>query len=227
MDLNNDASVRVRIDTTTVDWVASPAPGVLRKMLQRQGDEHARATSVVRYAANARFTPHVHDLGEEFFVLEGTFADEHGRYPAGTYVRNPPGSSHAPFTDEGCTIFVKLRHFAAEDRARQVVDTGVGTWLPGPGRGIEVQPLGGFGTERATLVRWAAGSHLPVQERPGGEEIFVLHGAFSDEHGRYSEGCWLRLPECARYTPSSVEGCTFLSKTGHLGPSSRPPSGAQ
>jgi len=224
VDLNNDLSLRVCIDTTSLDWVPSPSPGVLRKMLQRQGDERAVATSVVRYAANARFHPHLHDRGEEFLVLEGTFADEHGSYLAGTYVRNPPGSSHAPFTEEGCTIFVKLRHFAAEDRAHRVVDTGAGAWLPGSDLGVEVQPLGGFGTERAILVRWAAGSALPAQERPGGEEIFVIEGAFADEHGRYGAGCWLRLPEGTRYAPSSVEGCTFLSKTGHLGRLSWPPS---
>lgn len=227
MNLNNDLSLRVCIDTTPLDWVPSPSPGVLRKMLQRQGDEHARATSVVQYAANARFTPHLHDMGEEFLVLDGTFADERGRYPAGTYVRNPPGSSHAPFTDAGCTIFVKLRHFAAADRTHHVVDTRAGAWLPGPAPGTAVQPLGGFGPERATLVKWAAGSHLPMQERPGGEEIFVVDGAFSDEHGHYRARCWLRLPEGARYTPSTVEGCTFLSKTGHFHPSQDRPTGAQ
>ena len=217
MDLNNDLSLRVCIDTTTVDWVPSPAAGVDRKMLQRLGEEKARATSLVRYAAESRFTPHLHDLGEEFLVLEGTFADQHGRYPPGTYVRNPPGSAHAPFTESGCTIFVKLRHFAADDRTRHVVDTRSGRWQPGPAPGIDVQRLPGFGEERVTLVKYAPGAHLPTQHRPGGEEIFVIEGDFADELGRYRAGCWLRLPEGARYTPSTVTGCLMLSKTEHLG----------
>ena len=217
MDLNNDPSLRVCVDTTTLDWVPSPAAGVDRKMIQRQGEEMARATSLVRYEADSRFTPHRHDEGEEFFVLEGTFADQHGHYPPGTYVRNPPGSSHAPFTETGCTIFVKLRHFADEDRTRHVIDTRNGRWLPGPAAGIDVQPLPGFGSERVALVRWARGARLPPQDRPDGEEIFVIDGAFADEQGRYRAECWLRLPKGSRYTPSTVDGCLFLSKTGHLG----------
>jgi hypothetical protein len=61
-------------------------------MLDRIGDEVARATSIVRYAPASHFSPHVHDGGEEFLVLEGTFQDEHGDYPVGSYVRNPPTS---------------------------------------------------------------------------------------------------------------------------------------
>ena len=90
-------------------WVDSPQPGVARVMLDRVGDEVAVATSIVRYQPGSRFPAHLHARGEEFIVLEGEFADEHGRYPAGSYVRNPPGSRHAPFSDPGCMIWVKLR----------------------------------------------------------------------------------------------------------------------
>ena len=99
-------------DTEAMAWLTSPSPGVERKPLDRDGGEVARATSVVRYAAGSRFSPHRHERGEEFLVLDGVFADEHGRYPAGSYVRNPPGSAHAPFSDEGCTILVKVGHLA-------------------------------------------------------------------------------------------------------------------
>ena len=70
-----------------MEWIASPAGGVDRKMLDRIGDEKARATSIVRYAADSAFPEHEHPLGEEFYVLEGVFSDEHGDYPAGTYVQ--------------------------------------------------------------------------------------------------------------------------------------------
>ena len=224
MNLNNDVSQRVCIDTTTLEWVPSPVAGVMRKMLQRDGGEQAKATSLVRYVAHARFDRHEHDMGEDFFVLEGEFADEHGRYPTGTYVRNPPGSSHAPFTDAGCTIFVKLRHFDALDRTRHVVDTRGEGWLPGPGLGIDVHPLGGFGRERVSLVRCAPRSSLPAESLVGGLELFVLQGELADEGGRYREGCWLRLPEGARHAFSSPDGCLFFSKRGHLGASASPPA---
>ncbi|GAL13613.1 hypothetical protein JCM19233_4618 [Vibrio astriarenae] len=51
--------------------------------LDRVGGEVARATSIVRYKPNSAFSPHTHDGGEEFFVLEGVFSDEHGDYPQG------------------------------------------------------------------------------------------------------------------------------------------------
>lgn len=97
-------------------WIPSPMKGVERKPLDRVGDEVARATSIVRYAPNSHFSPHVHTGGEEFIVLEGVFQDEHGDYPAGTYVRNPPQSSHTPGSTSGCTIFVKLWQFEPQDR---------------------------------------------------------------------------------------------------------------
>ena len=111
MKLHADFSKYVEINTNEMEWIASPAGGVDRKMLDRIGDEKARATSIVRYAADSAFPEHEHPLGEEFYVLEGVFSDEHGDYPAGTYVRNPDGTRHSPFSKDGCTIFVKLRQF--------------------------------------------------------------------------------------------------------------------
>jgi anti-sigma factor ChrR (cupin superfamily) len=53
----------------------------------------------------------VHPGGEEIFVLEGVFHDEYGSYPAGTWIRSPRFSKHAPFTkSEGATIYVKTGH---------------------------------------------------------------------------------------------------------------------
>ncbi len=96
MRLNADFTERVVIDTAGLDWADSPVPGIRRRMLDRDGGEVARATSIVEYAPGSRFTAHVHDGGEEILVLEGVFEDESGAYGPGTYLRNPPGSSHAP-----------------------------------------------------------------------------------------------------------------------------------
>lgn len=113
MNLHSDYSARVVLNHNDLPWMASPEAGVRRRLLDRCGDEVARATSVVRYEPGAVFPQHSHARGEEIFVLEGTFSDETGDYRAGTYIMNPPGSHHTPFSKEGCTIFVKTGHLLA------------------------------------------------------------------------------------------------------------------
>ena len=76
MELNADFSKRVAVHAARMPWVASPMPGVDRRMLDRIGEEVARATSIVRYAPGSHFSPHTHGGGEEFLVLEGVFTDE-------------------------------------------------------------------------------------------------------------------------------------------------------
>jgi anti-sigma factor ChrR (cupin superfamily) len=211
---------RVVVLTEGESWVASPAAGVERRMLDRIGDEVARATSIVRYAPNACFPEHVHGGGEELFVLEGLFIDDDGEYPAGTYVRNPAGSSHAPRAGkEGATLFLKLHQFAANDLARVVVQTTTAPWLPGGAAGLSVLALHDFGTEHTALVRWAPNTQFHRHGHWGGEEIFVLDGVFRDEHGHYPAGSWLRSPHMSTHTPfTDSEGATIFVKVGHLSP---------
>jgi anti-sigma factor ChrR (cupin superfamily) len=68
-------------------------------MLERVGDEVAKATSIVRYRPGLKFPVHTHEFGEEMLVLEGIFINEISDYPAGTYIMNPPGSSHSPWSE--------------------------------------------------------------------------------------------------------------------------------
>ena len=216
MNVNADFNARVAIDARNMPWMASPQAGVERKMLDRVGDEVARATSIVRYAPGSAFAPHTHDLGEEFLVLTGTFEDDQGAYPAGTYVRNPPGSRHRPFSTAGCEIFVKLRQFQAGDDARVVIDTSQAAFRPGLVPGLTVLPLHEYGSEHVALVRWAPGTRFQVHTHWGGEEILVLEGTFSDEYGDYPAGSWLRSPHLSRHQPFSDEGCLIYVKVGHL-----------
>ena len=216
MQINTDLSQKLAIHSGELPWLASPLKGVDRKMLERDGDEVARATSIVRYAPKSSFSRHQHDLGEEFLVLEGVFQDEHGQYPAGTYVKNPSGSSHAPFTGTGCTLFVKLRYLDPQDTERVVIDTQSSSWFAGMVPGLTVLPLSSFGTKNTALVRWAPGTYFNPHRHFGGEEILVIDGVFEDEHGRYPKGVWLRSPHMSAHKPFSVEGCTILVKTGHL-----------
>ena len=216
MLINADLSCRVVLQYQDLPWTMSPVQGIERKMLDRDGGEVARATSVVRYAPDTQFSMHTHDAGEEIFVLEGDFSDEHGDYPAGTYLKNPPGTSHAPRTAGGCLLFVKLRHLDAEDSERQVIHTRAANWYQGMVEGLTVMPLSEFGGQHTALVRWAPQTYFNPHRHFGGEEILVIDGVFEDEHGRYPAGSWIRSPHLSAHQPFSKEGCMILVKTGHL-----------
>lgn len=214
--VNADLGARAVVDSNEIEWLASPEAGVERRPLERDGGEVARATSIVRYAADSQFSKHTHGGGEEFFVLSGTFCDETGEFPAGSYVRNPPGSSHAPFSREGCTILVKLRQMRDDDTARVVVDTNSAEWRAGSASGHHVMDLFEGPDERVTLERLDAGASVPDYDAAGGEEIFVLAGSFRDGRGTYSKGVWLRNPHGVRHGLESDDGCLLWVKRGHL-----------
>lgn len=193
MLLNADFSARTLVHAAALDWAQSPAKGVERRMLFRIGAEKARATSIVRYSPGSRFARHGHPGGEEFLVLEGTFQDESGDFPVGTYVRNPPASGHAPRSEAGCTIFVKLWQFRADDRERVVR-------LPGEGKVAPLRPgvassliLFDSSAEHVLLESWRPNAEVDLVNRQG-LELLVLAGGFTtgtDTLGRWS---WLRLP---------------------------------
>jgi len=218
MELNADFSQRVAVHTAGLPWVASPMPGVERRMLDRIGDEVARATSIVRYAARSEFSAHTHGGGEEFLVLDGVFQDEHGDFPAGCYIRNPPTSFHTPRSHPGCTIFVKLWQFDPGDRTHVRLDTSKMPYLRDPEReGVERMPLFEDSRESVRLERWAPGAVVDLAA-VGGLELLVLHGEFRDEKGvRFEPLSWLRLPPNAEARAvAGASGCRAWVKTGHL-----------
>ena len=217
MELNADFSQRAIVHGARLDWVRSPIPGVERRMLDRIGDEVARATSFVRYAAESQFSAHTHGGGEEFLVLEGVFQDEHGDFPAGSYVRNPPTSSHTPRSQPGCTIFVKLWQFDAADRSHVRIDTAKMPYLPDPSRsGVDVMPLFRDEHEHVRIERWAPNAELDVGAA-GGFEILVLDGGFAAAGESFQRLSWLRLPPGERARArTGVSGCRAWIKTGHL-----------
>ncbi len=193
-------------------------PGVERMMLDRIGDEVARATSLVRYAPNSTFSPHVHGGGEEFLVLEGEFADEHQTYPVGSYVRNPIGTSHSPRVGaEGCVLFVKLHQFDKEDDTPVVTDTLNAEWPLQIAPGFDVMPLHEFKNEHVMMIRWAPNTPFKEHTHHGGEEVFVVEGCFSDEEGDYPAGTWLRNPDQSSHNAfTRDEGALLFLKAGHL-----------
>ena len=201
-------------------YIKSPSYGVNRFMLDRVGDEKARATTIVEYQPNSKFPEHTHIGGEEFLVLEGTFKDQFGAFPAGTYVRNPIDSVHAPWVDEdGCTIFVKLL---------QMADTGEGT-TP-----LHVQidrshgePMG-YGAAQKLYHNSVTGEYVQVcfmdsnQSLPSlstqGEELLVISGSLTHEGEIFDKWGWLRFPPAQIRAPlvAGPDGAQVFVKTGHL-----------
>lgn len=226
MDVNADFGARVAVHAAGLAWVPSPAPGVERRMLDRMGEEVARATSIVRYGAGSRFPPHRHDGGEEFLVLEGVFSDESGDMPAGTCVRNPPGTAHAPASPPGCTIFVKLWQFDPADDISVRLDTRALAFEAVRGRkGVEATTLHRDVREHVRLERWAPGAAVDIA-LPGGGEFLVLDGGFREQGDSFGPGSWLRLPANANLIAEARRGgCRLWIKTGHLaGPMRLPES---
>src|SRR5271154_4208130 len=194
MRINADFTKRVVVHAASIPWMLSPVPGVERRMLDRIGEEVARATSIVRYAPRSAFSPHTHDGGEEFLVLDGVFQDEHGDFPAGCYIRNPPTSRHTPGSELGCTIFVKLWQFDPDDRTQVRIDTRKMVFAATPGRpGAEIMPLFRDDHEDVRLERWMPGAKITLGD-PSGIEVIVVDGGFSTGGEVFEPQSWLRLP---------------------------------
>lgn len=215
MRINADFSRAVLVDRSKAEWISSPESGVDRIMLDRIGDEVARATSIVRYAKGSSFSRHEHAKGEEFLVLEGIFSDDQGDYPPGTYVRNPPGSSHSPYSDGGCRILVKLRQFDPQDLERIVIDTrDKGLWQRGDG--ADSLPLHSFGNERVRMIRIGAGQDFSFEADPQGIEIFIVSGSMRYRDKDLPAESWLRFPSGQGVDLRANADSMLWAKTGHL-----------
>jgi quercetin dioxygenase-like cupin family protein len=214
MELNADFTTRVVVHSDQLEWSASPMAGVDRRMLDRIGGEVARATSIVRYAPGSKFSAHTHTGGEEFIVLDGVFQDEHGDYPEGTYVRNPPTTAHTPGSEPGCTIFVKLWQFDMNDRnqfRKNMADA-----LPARKNGVATAQLHRDTRETATFSHLNADAVLNNTDA-GGIEMLVIAGSVVENDEPLEKGAWLRLPDGQHL--SAIAGSTGAKvwiKTGHL-----------
>ena len=214
--INGDLAVRVAVDTTAMEWTPSPSRTVWRKRVHLVGPiESGQVTSVVRYEPSSTFHAHDHPDGEEILVLDGVFSDEHGDWPAGTFLLNPEGFRHAPSSREGCVLFVKLRQFPGRTREHVALRTESMPWQP-VRAGVAVRRLysqDGF-TDSVRLERWEPGAQLGRIGYPSGAELFVLGGSFADAKGAFALGTWLRLPPGTSHSPSTEEGCVLYIKEG-------------
>ena len=215
--LNGDLSARVCVDTQTLEWSASPSGTVWRKRVHLVGPpESGQVTSVVRYEAGAKFPSHDHPGGEEILVLEGVFSDEHGDWPAGTYLLNPEGFTHSPFSKGGCTLFVKLRQYPGTDRQHVATATADMSWQPSVRKISSWKKL--YAQEPYTdfmrLEAWDIPAELGQINFPQGAELFVVKGQFADDSGSYNKHTWIRLPPGGSITPTSDEYCELYIKEG-------------
>lgn len=217
MDKNSDFTIRAVVHAAKDPWVPSPMPGVERRILDRIGDEVARATSIVRYAPGSAFSAHTHTGGEEYLVLAGVFQDEHGDFPVGSYVRNPPQSSHTPSASEGATILVKLWQFDLNDRTAVNHYTTDMSPISVSGRpGVGIIPLHTDDRETVRLEIWNAGTSILIENHKG-LEIFVLEGSFTESDEVFEVDSWLRLPVGETFAGTAgQEGTKVWIKSDHL-----------
>jgi quercetin dioxygenase-like cupin family protein len=222
MLINADFSLPVVVGADEYVWVPSPQPGVERVMLDRVGGEKARATSIVRYARGSNFPAHAHPGGEEILVLSGTFSEDGHDYPAGWYLRSPPGSSHRPSSAEGAVIFVKLWQMEADDQQRVRIDTRDPTrWRHESSRAA--CEMFSRRTEKVCLLQLEPDARM-LEDTVDGAEALVLEGALIVSDRVYGAGSWMRLP--AGVYPDIVAGASgarLYLKTGALGRSSLNP----
>lgn len=215
--LNGDLGKRVVMDPAHMEWTPSPAGQVLRKRFHRVGaQESGQVTSLVRYEPGARFPSHDHPQGEEILVLEGVFSDHRGDWPAGSYLLNPEGFRHAPWSEQGCLLFVKLRQYPGADREQLAVNARERPWQPSVKKSIGWKKL--YAQEPYTdfmrLESWDTPAELGRINFPQGAELLVLKGSFADDHGEYGLHTWLRIPAGGSLQPTSNDYCELYIKEG-------------
>jgi anti-sigma factor ChrR (cupin superfamily) len=219
LQLHADRTRRALVHGAQLAWLPSPQPGVERRMLERSGGEIAIASTIVRYQKGSAFPAHLHECGEEFMVLEGTFSDERGDYPAGSYVRNPPHSTHTPFSRDGCIIFVKLRQMKADEIERICVLPHERTWEEADCEQCVRSLLYSHGMLDVSLMRLEPGASVQPHTTRGGEELFVLNGSVRLLDGnseRLDAWSWLRQPGTEQPGWASENGALLWVKRGHL-----------
>ncbi|TKB52753.1 cupin domain-containing protein [Ferrimonas aestuarii] len=202
------------VNSQLMDWQPSPSPMVWRKRLYHEGEaESGVVTSIVRYDPGSQFRSHPHPQGEEILVLEGVFSDEHGDYPAGSYLLNPEGVSHAPYSKTGCVLFVKLRQYAGEKRRHILLNTNEQEWQTTNVKNKKIKPLyQQIGFNDTTQLERLLAQYSQRRHYPNGAEILVLKGSFLDDHQRYQQGDWLSLPPGFAHQVHCDEDCELYLK---------------
>ncbi|CAD5964305.1 cupin domain-containing protein [Planktothrix agardhii] len=207
---------RVALLPTVLTWHPTEFTGIWFSCFEsdEQVQEHP-VTMLTRFDPGGFFPLHGHPGGEEILVLQGNFADETGVHPPGTYMLNPEGFNHRPYSEKGCLTFVKLRQHGGKTRQQVRVNIYDLPWESDVIPEIEVKPVyeqTDF-PEKVWIERWQPGTKLSKVVESEVKEIFLIEGTWSDEWGNYPTGSWLRYPPGYSYSPSSATGCLLYVKT--------------
>jgi len=213
--LNMDFSQGACLRPDDLEWLSGSIDGASYAYLERDNGGSSHASYFLRLTAGASFSLQSNVRGVELFVLEGTFSDTAGDYPAGTYIRNPLGIIDNFLTQEGCKLFIKLDQFSKEDIAHVVTRPQDRQWQNGIGS-LKVLGLHAHNTESSALVAWPKNEVFQSHNHMGGEEIVVISGRFIDEHGEYPAGTWIRSPHMSKHFPRVEEETLIYVKVGHL-----------
>ncbi|MBN3908794.1 MAG: cupin domain-containing protein [Nostoc sp. NMS1] len=214
--INENLSVRVAVLSTSLPWYDTEFTGIWYICFESDNEvQDHPVTMLSRFDPGGFFELHGHPGGEEILVLQGNFVDETGIYLPGTYILNPEGFIHHPYSDEGCLTFVKLRQHGGKNRQQVRKNIYELPWQSGIIPQIEVKPLYqqiDF-PEKVWIERWQPGTALFNVVESEVKEIFVIEGTWSDELGNYPASSWLRYPPGYSYSPSSAKGCMVYVKT--------------
>jgi len=228
MRVNSDFTKFASVHFNPLCYIPSPAFGVNRFLLDRIGDELARATTIVEYRPNSSFPLHTHIGGEEYLVLAGTFHDDRGAYTTDSYVRNPIGSQHAPWVEaDGCTILVKLLQMSEDVEFVEPLHVKVSRSQskPMPPMGCVQELYESNLTGERVQVFWIAKDEqfpVSVHGQNGGEELFVMDGSLLLDNEEYTKWDWLRFPaegmanRLRTTLRAGADGAQVWCKTGHL-----------
>ncbi len=215
-EFNADFSKSIVLTPDDMSWKATDIPGIEHILLENCKTPYARQTLLLRCSPDSFIEQANTQIEQEFFVLEGEIADNHGNYGIHTYVRNPNGCNRA-HSELGCTLFVKLRQIHEQDQGQRIINTQVeSSWLPGPESGISIFPLHVWDAESVLLMRWTVARKMKPAIDPQGEEILVISGMLKDKHRQYPTGSWIRNPLTTWQSWYGEAGTLIYYKNGHF-----------
>lgn len=207
--LNSNMSIAAVVYSGAMDWQSSPSATVSRKRFHLVGPaETGQVTSLVQYDPGASFPAHAHPGGEEILVLKGTFSDETGDWPIGSYLLNPEGFIHAPYSKAGCLLLVKLRQYAGSQTVRLALDSVKTAEIDG----VNVKLLHSNPIEKTMVAKLHDGQVI-TRKCEGGCEGFVLTGNVNVNDAKLNPYDWFRFPDGDDITVIS-HGCSLYLKFG-------------
>ena len=194
MNINEDILKKAAVHARTSSWKVDKRRKCEVLYLDLLDKVKPVATMIVRMPPSTAWRPETLSGGKEVYVLEGTFQDERGAYPKGSYMRFPPGTRQQGFSDTGCLLFVKTWQFKRSDRRLVNIDAAASpVYRPYARSGVSVQPVFGDDREDVRLEHWSANHRMAINQI-NGLELLVLNGQIHEPSITYKQYSWLRIP---------------------------------